>query len=139
MTGKISGLGLLLLLVFIGSGFLFQLNSTPSRVQTARLEPFGEVQVHLQTEPDPPKTGGIPLMIHITDANGKPVAVDKVEYQYWSKEQEAQILEGEPKGEGNFTAIAGIGSVGEWQVQATLFKGAQLTQVKFTLRVMPNI
>lgn len=38
-----------------------------------------------------------------------------------------------------FAATAGLDSVGEWQVRVTLFKGAQQTQVKFTLRVMPNI
>ncbi len=139
MTGKIGGLGLLVLLIFIGGSFLFQLNSTPSRVQTARLDPFGEIQVHLQTEPDPPKPGSIPLMLHITDANGNPVSVDKVRYEYWSQDQDTQTLDGESKGEGSFSAIAGIGSVGEWQVQVTLFKGTQQTQVKFTLRVMPNI
>jgi hypothetical protein len=139
MTGKIGGLGLLLLGLFIGGSFLFQLTSTPSRTQSARLDPFGEINVHLQTDPDPPKPGGIPLMIDITDANGKPVAVDKVEYDYWSKDQAAQVLAGESTGVGSFSTVAGIGSVGEWQVQVTLFKGTQQTQVKFTLRVMPNI
>ncbi len=100
MTSKIGGLGLLLLGLFIGGSFLFQLTSTPSRTQSARLDPVGEIKVHLQTEPDPPKPGGIPLMIHITDANGKPVAVDKVEYEYWSKDQAAQTLDGESTGEG---------------------------------------
>ena len=139
MTGKIGGLGLLLLGLFIGGSFLFQLSSTPARTAGAHLDPYGEIKVHLQTEPDPPKPGSIPLMIHITDANGKPVAVDKVRYEYWSKDQAAQTLDGEATGDGLFDAVAGIGSVGEWQVQVTLFKGTQQTQVKFTLRVMPNI
>ncbi len=139
MTGKIGGLGLLLLGLFIGGSFLFQLTSTPARTVSARLDPYGEINVHLQTDPDPPKPGGIPLMIQITDANGKPVAVDKVKYEYWSKDQAAQTLDGESTGDGSFDAVAGIGSVGEWQVQVTLFKGTQQTQVNFTLRVMPNI
>lgn len=139
MTGKIGGLGLLLLGLFIGGSFLFQLTSTPARTASARLDPYGEINVHLQTQPDPPKTGGIPLMIDVTDANGKPVAVDKVRYEYWSKEQAVQTLDGESKSVGSFSAVAGIGSVGEWQVRVTLFKGVQQTQVKFTLRVMPNI
>ncbi len=139
MTGKIGGLGLLVLALFVGGNFIFQLTNTPSRVQTARLDPFGEIAVHLQTEPDPPKPGGIPLMLHITDVKGNPVVVDKGQYEYWSQDQDRQTLEGESQGDGSFSAIAGIGSVGEWQVRVTLFKGTQQTQVKFTLRVMPNI
>lgn len=139
MTGKVALLGLVALALFIFGNFYLQLTGGPSRTQTARLDPYGDISIHLQTEPDPPKTGGIPLMLHITDASGKPIAVDKVEYEYESEKQSARTLAGEGAGEGTFKAVAALTDVGEWNIRVTLFKGTQQTQVKFSVRVMPNI
>ena len=139
MTGKIALLGLALLAIFILGNFYFHLSEGPSRTQTARLDPYGEISIHLETEPDPPKTGGIPLMLHITDQNGKSIAVDQVEYEYAFQNREIKTLKGESMGVGAFKAVAGLTDVGEWQVRVTLFKGSQQTQVKFTLRVGANI
>jgi hypothetical protein len=139
MTGKIALLGLLALAIFIFGNFYFQLSGGPSRTLTARLDPYGEISIHLETEPDPPKTGGIPLMLHITDQNGKSIAVDQVEYEYAFQSREIQTLKGENVGVGAFKAVAALTDVGEWQVRVTLFKGSQQTQVKFTLRVGANI
>ena len=139
MTGKIALLGLGALAIFIFGNFYFQLSGGPSRTQTARLDPYGEISIHLETEPDPPKTGGIPLMLHITDQNGKSIAVDQVEYEYAFQNREIKSLKGESMGLGAFKAVAALTDVGEWQVRVTLFKGSQQTQVKFTLRVGANI
>ncbi len=139
MTGKFSLLGLLALLLFAGGAFVLQLTSAPTRTLDARVEPYGDIQVHLQTEPDPPKTGGIPLMIHLTDKQGNPVTVDQVKYEYWMKGEEIQTLDGKVLTPGTYTAIAGLNDVGEWQVRVTLVKNNQQTLVKFLLRVMPNI
>ena len=138
MTTRFSLLGLLAIALFAGGVFMVQLTGTPPRTVDARLDPYGSIQVHLQTEPDPPKPGGIPLMIHLTDAGGKPISVDQVKYEYWEKSDEPETLEGEATGPGSYSAVAGIKSVGEWQVRVTLFKGSQQSQVKFVLRVMPN-
>lgn len=139
MTGKIALLGLGALAIFIFGNFYFQLSGGPSRTQMARLDPYGEISIHLETQPDPPKTGGIPLMLHITDQNGKSIAVDQVEYEYAFQNREIKTLKGESVGVGAFKAVAVLTDVGEWQVRVTLFKGSQQTQVKFTLRVGANI
>ncbi|MBI4674549.1 MAG: hypothetical protein HY741_23130 [Chloroflexi bacterium] len=139
MTTKVGGLGLLGLTLFIAISFIVQLNSAPPRMLSARLDPFGDVNVHLQTQPDPPKTGGIPLILHITDASGQAVAVDQVKYEYWKEERAPLTLTGESSDGSTFQAIAELDSVGDWQVRVTLFKGSQQTQMTFTLRVMPNI
>ncbi|MBI4786003.1 MAG: hypothetical protein HY782_03030 [Chloroflexi bacterium] len=139
MTGKVALLGLAFLTLFIFGNFYFTLTGGPSRTQTARLDPYGEISIHLETEPDPPKTGGIPLMLHITDPSGKSIAVDEVQYEYAFQDREPRTLKGESKGVGAFTAVAALNDVGEWQVRVTLVKGTQQTQVKFTLRVGANI
>lgn len=139
MTGKVGGLGLLALTIFIAISFVLQLTSTPPRVQAARIDPFGDVKVHLETQPDPPKTGGIPLTIHITDASGKSVAVERAQFEYWAENNPMQTRAGDSLGNGEFKTVAALSSVGEWQIRVTLFKGAQQTQVTFTIRVMPNI
>lgn len=138
MTGKVGLLGLGLLAVFIFASFYIQLSGGPSRTQTARLEPYGKISVHLETQPDPPKTGGIPLILHLTDQNGKPVVVDKVHYEYAFQDRAARQMDGEKIGDA-FQATAVLTDVGEWQVHVTLFKGTQQTQVTFILRVMANI
>ncbi len=139
MTGKIGLLGLVFLAVFIFGSFYIQLASGPARTQTARLDPFGEIRVHLETQPDPPKTGSIPLILHITDPSGKAVAVDKAHYAYSFQERSAREMDGERVADGTFQATAALTDVGEWQVYVTLFKGAQQAQVTFILRVMANI
>ncbi len=139
MTGKIGLLGLGLLTFFIFGSFYFQLTSGPSRTQTARLDPYGEISVHLETEPDPPKTGGIPLMLHITDQSGKSVEVDKVQYDYAFQGRAPKTLTGESTGVGAFQAVAALTDVGEWQVRVTLFKGTEQAQVQFTVHVGANI
>lgn len=139
MTGRIGLLGLAFLAIFIFGNFYLQLTSAPSRTLTAWLEPFGDISVRLETQPDPPKTGGIPLILHITDQGGQSVAVDRVDYEYQSEKQAPRTLKGEPTGAGEFRAVAALSDVGVWTVRVTLFKGAQQTQVTFTLRVMPNI
>ncbi len=139
MTGKIGLLGLAFLAVFIFGSFYIQVAGGPSRTQTARLDPFGDISVHLQTEPDPPKTGGILLMLHITDQSGKPIDLDKVQYEYAYQDRAPRTLEGERKGSGAFTAVAALTDVGDWQVRVTLVKGTAQTQVTFTVRVGANI
>ncbi len=139
MTGKVGLLGLALLAVFIFGSFYVQLTGGPSRTQTVRLDPYGNISVHLETQPDPPKTGGIPLILHLTDQNGKPVAVDKVHYAYSFQERGEREMDGERAGDGVFKATAALTDVGEWQVHVTLYKGTQQTQVSFVLRVMANI
>lgn len=139
MTKKIGLFGILALTLFIFGSFFLQMSSGPSRTQNAQLDPFGEISVHLETQPDPPKPGGIPLILHITDKSGNPVAVDKVQYEYAFKDQSARVLEGRTSGTGTIQAVASITDVGDWQVRVTLFKGNQQTQVKFTLRVGANI
>ncbi len=139
MTGKIGLLGLAFLAVFIFGNFYLQLAGTPPRMQTARLDPYGDISIHLETQPDPPKTGGIPLILHITDQNGKNVAVDKVHYEYSFQDRSVREMDGESAGDGTYQATAALTDVGEWQVHVTLFKGTQQTQVKFILRVMANI
>ena len=139
MTAKVGGLGLLAIALFVAWSFVTQVGGAPPRTMAARLDPFGEITIHLQTDPDPPKTGNIPLLLHLTDAGGKPLSVDKVQYEYWSKDQPARTIQGESAGVGTYKGLAGLADVGEWQVYVTLFKGSQQTQVKFILRVMPNI
>ncbi len=139
MTGKIGLLGLAFVAIFIFGSFYVQLSGGPSRTLAARLDPYGDISIHLETQPDPPKTGGIPLMMHITDQNGKSIAVDQVQYEYAFQDQPIKTLKGESTGVGAYTAVATLTDVGEWQVRVTLFKGNQQTQVKFTLRVGANI
>ena len=139
MTGKVALLGLALLGIFIFGNFYLTLTGGPSRTQTVRLDPYGDVNIHLETEPDPPKTGGIPLMLHISDQNGTRIEVDQVQYEYAFQDREPRTLKGEGMGVGAFKAVAALTDVGEWQIRVTLFKGSQQTQVKFTLRVGANI
>ncbi len=139
MTGKVGLLGLAFLAIFIFGSFYLQLTSAPSRTQVGRLEPYGDINVHLETQPDPPKTGGIPLIVHLTDQSGKSIAVDKVHYEYSFQNRGANEIDGEPMEAGMFKAIAALTDVGEWQVRVTLFKDTQQMQVKFILRVMANI
>ncbi len=139
MTGKMALLGLALLALFIFGNFLFQLMGGPSRTLSTRLEPYGDIQVHLETEPDPPKTGGIPLTIHITDQRGKRVEVDQVQYDYRFQERDAKALKGTLKGIGEYSAVAQLTDVGEWRVHVTLVKGSQVAQVEFVVRVGANI
>lgn len=138
MTGKVGLLGLAFLTIFIFGSFYIQLTSGPSRTQTARLDPYGNISVHLETQPDPPKTGGIPLILHLTDQNGKPVEVDKVHYAYSFQDRTAREMDGEKIGDA-YQATAVLTDVGEWQVHVILYKGTQQTQVTFILRVMANI
>ncbi len=139
MTGRFGLIGLTFLTIFIFGNFYLQLTGSPSRTQSTRLEPFGDISVHLQTQPDPPKTGGIPLILHITDSSGKSVAVDRVEYVYEFQGRTVGQLSGEAMGAGTFEAVAALTDVGEWKIRVTLFQGTQQTQVEFTLRVMANI
>ena len=139
MTGKIGLLGLAFLAIFIFGNFFVQLTGGPSRTQTARLDPVGDMSVHLATEPDPPKTGGIPLTLHITDQNGKPVDLDKVEYAYVFQDRAPRTLEGVRAHSGTYTAVATLTDVGDWNVRVVLFKGNAQTQVTFTVRVGANI
>ena len=139
MTGKIGLLGLAFLAIFIFGNCFVQLTGGPSRTQTARLDPLGDISVHLETEPDPPKTGGIPLTLHIIDQSGKPVDLDKVQYEYAFQDRALRTLEGARAGSGVFTAIAALTDVGDWKVRVTLFKGTVQTQVTFTVRVGANI
>jgi len=139
MTGKVGLLGLVFLAIFIFGSFYIQLTGAPSRTQTARLDPYGNISVHLETQPDPPKTGGIPLILHLVDQDGKPITVDKVHYEYSFQNRGVRGVDGELTGDGTFKAIAALTDVGEWQVHVTLFKGVQQTQVTFILRVMANI
>lgn len=139
MSKKLGLIGFVVLTIFIFGNFYIQLNDGPSRTQNARLDPFGPINIHLETKPDPPKPGGIPLILHVTDQNGKAVAVDKVQYEYAYKDEPGRVLEAKPGPDGSVQATATITNVGEWQVHVTLFKGVQQTQVKFTLRVGANI
>lgn len=139
MTGKVALLGLVALFVFIFGNFYIQLTGGPSRTLTTRLDPYGDINVHLETEPDPPKTGGIPLMLHITDQSGKPVEVDAVQYDYRFQDREPRTLKGDIKGPGNVTAVAALTDVGEWRVHVTLVKGDKRSDVEFVLRVGANI
>ncbi len=139
MSGKFGLIGLIFLTIFIFGNFYLQLTGAPSRAQSARLEPFGDISVHLQTQPDPPKTGGIPLILHVTGSDGKSVAVDRVEYAYEFQGRTVGQLSGEAMGAGTFQAIATLTDVGDWKIHVTLFQGTQKTQVEFTLRVMANI
>jgi hypothetical protein len=139
MSGKFGLIGLVILSVFIFGNFYLQLTGGPSRTQSARLEPFGDINVHLQTQPDPPKTGGIPLIVHITDAAGKSMSIDRVDYAYALSGGLVNQLSGDAMDAGTFQAVAALTEVGEWQVRVTLFKGSQRTQVTFLLRVMANI
>ncbi len=139
MSAKTALLGLVLLSIFIFGSFYFQLVNGPSRTQSARLDPYGEISVHLETQPDPPKTGSIPLILHLTDQNGKSVEIDGVRYEYAFQDRAPKMLQGETIGAGAFQAIAGLNDVGEWQIRVILVKGNQQTQVKFTLRVGANI
>ncbi len=139
MSAKFAWLGLGVMALFIFGNFYFQLTGGPSRTLTARLDPYGDISVHLETEPDPPKTGRIPLMIHLTDQDGNRIAVDKVQYEYAFQDREPKALIGEGMEVGAFKAVAVLTDVGEWQIDVTLFKGSQQTQVKFTLRVGANI
>ena len=139
MTRRIGLLGFALLAIFIFGSFYIQLTGGPSRTQTARLDTFGDISVHLQTEPDPPKTGGIPLMLHITDQSGKAIDLDKVQYEYAFQDRPPRTVEGERKGNGTFTAVAALTDVGDWKVRVTLFKGTVQTRVTFTVRVGANI
>jgi hypothetical protein len=139
MSGKVGKLGLAFLAIFIFGNFYLQLTSAPARTQSARLDSLGEFTAHLQTQPDPPKTGGIPLILHFTDANGKYVEVDKVVYEYEFQDRGSRKQEGERVSDGIFQTTAGLDNVGDWYVVVTLYKGTQQTQVSFTLRVMPNI
>ncbi len=139
MTGKIGLLGLAFLAIFIFGNFYIQLTGGPSRTQTARLDPFGDISVHLETDPDPPKTGGIPLMLHITDQGSKAIDLDKVEYEYSYQDRPPRTMEGKRKGNGAFTAVAALTDVGDWNVRVTLFKGTVQTQVTFIVRVGANI
>lgn len=66
MSSKVGSFGLLALGLFIAVSFIVQMTGAPSRTLSARLDPYGDITVHLQTQPDPPKTGGIPLIIHGT-------------------------------------------------------------------------
>ncbi len=138
-SGKVGFYGLIFLAIFIFGNFYLKLNGAPARTQNARLEPFGEISVHLQTQPDPPKMGGIPITLHITDASGKSVAIDKAVFEYEFQDRAARKQEGELVSEGVFQTAAALTGVGEWTVVVRLFKGTQQTQVKFALRVMPNI
>jgi len=139
MTGKVGLLGLAFLTLFIFGSFYIQLTGGPARTQTARLDPFGDISVHLETQPDPPKIGGIPLILHITNQSGKNVQVDRVQYDYEYQDRGVRTLNGERAGDGTFKAVAALTDVGEWQVHVTLFKGTQQAQVTFVLRVMANI
>ena len=139
MTRRIGLLGFALLAIFIFGSFYIQLTGGPSRTQTARLDPFGDINIHLETEPDPPKTGGIPLTLHITDQDGKPVDLDNVQYEYAFQDRPPQTVGGERKGNGVFTAVTALTDVGDWKVRVTLFKGTVQTQVTFTVRVGANI
>lgn len=139
MTRKVALLGIVALIIFIFGNFYLQLSGGPSRTLTTRLDPYGDVQVHLQTQPDPPKTGGIPLTVHITDAQGKSVDVDSVQYDYRFQDREPKTLIAQLKGPGEFSAVAGLTDVGEWRVHVTLVKGSQQAQVEFVVRVGANI
>ncbi len=139
MTGKVALLGMLLLAVFTLGSFYVQLTGGPSRTLSTRLDPYGDISIHLETEPDPPKTGGIPLILHITDQSGKSVEVDQVQYEYAFQEREPRTLKGEKLAVGAFKGTAALTDVGEWQVRVTLFKANQQAQVKFILRVGANI
>ncbi len=139
MTRQVALLGLALLTIFILGSFYLQLTEAPSRTQTARLDPYGAINVHLETDPDPPKTGGIPLVVHITNQNGTAVAVDRAQYEYALGDRKSRTVSGESTGDGAFTAVAALTDVGEWQVRVTLFKGSRQTQVAFKLRVGANI
>lgn len=139
MTGKVGLIGLTFLTIFIFGNFYLKLTNSPSRTQSARLEPFGEISVHLETQPDPPKTGAIPLILHITDSDGKSIAVDKVHYEYSFQNRAVNLIDGEAIGAGTFKTIATLTDVGEWQVRVTVFKDTQQMQVNFILRVMANI
>lgn len=139
MSSKVGGIGLLALGLFIAASFVLQMTGAPPRSLSVRLEPYGDVSVHLQTQPDPPKMGGIPLILHLTDTGGKPIEIDAVRYEYQFQDQAAQTVQGERVDAGAFKAIAPLMSVGEWNVRVTLYKGTQQTQATFILRVMPNI
>ncbi len=139
MAGKIALLGLGVLTLFILGNFYFQVTGGPSRTLAARLDPYGDISVHLQTEPDLPKTGRIPLVVHITDQSGKSVEVDEVQYEYAFQGRDPKTQDAESTGVGAFQAVAALTDVGEWQVIVTLFKGTQQTQVKFIVRVGANI
>jgi hypothetical protein len=139
MTKKLGLLGLLALAAFIFGNFYIQLTNGPARTIKTRLESLGEISVHLETRPDPPKPGGIPLIVHITDQNDKPVLVDQVEYEYAQKGESPHPLTGKLTADGSFQATASITDVGEWEVRVILFKGNQQTQVQFVLNVGANI
>lgn len=138
MTKKVGLLGLALLALFIAASFYFQLSNGPSRTQTAQLEPYGTINVHLETQPDPPKKGTVPFLVHLTDQNGKPIAVDKVHYTYSFKEHTVSEMYGQKVGDA-YQATATLTDVGDWQVHVFLFQGTQQAQISFVLQVMANI
>ena len=138
MTRKIGLIGLAILAVFILASFYVQLVSGPSHTQTTRLDPYGIVNVHLETQSDPPKMGKVPFIVHLTDQNGKPVWVDRLHYAYSFKNGTLQEMYGEPVGDA-YQATASLTDVGEWQVHVFLFQGEQQVQLTFVVRVMPNI
>ncbi len=139
MEKRFGLLGLLFLFVFISGSFYYQLNREPSRTVKVSLPSVGEVTAVLTTQPDPPKTGGIPLTVRLTDSAGRPVTVDKAVFKYAKKDAEAAVAEGQALSAGTYQAIARLSSVGEWTVEVILTSDGRDTTAHFDLRVMPNI
>lgn len=97
-------------------------------------------RVTLFMEPDPPKTGPIPVRVEITDVNGLPIRVDEVVVRYGMESQPPRERAAVPGASlGLYRAQIEFANVGRAWVEVLIRRGNTRGQLTFRIEVRPNI
>lgn len=95
------------------------------------------LNVTLTTNPDPPKSGNIELVIKVSDQAGQPVADAEVSVVADHIDISGMILRGKAtaQGSGRYATVANFSMSGNWKVTVEARKGAATQKQDFTLAV----
>lgn len=145
-TGKTSGalrvlyvLIPLALAVFIGLVFYQQMARAPSR-EVVVGSGDNALRVQLWTNPDPPKTGAVPVEARLATLAGTLVQVDRTLISYGQAGKEATAtVEAERQADGAYRASATFTAVGDWWIEVTVLYGPLTVNARFPVYVAPNI
>lgn len=107
--------------------------ATTATPQTAE----GGLSVTLTTNPDPPRSGNIELVVKVSDQAGQPVADAEVSVVADHIDMSGMILRGKAtaQGSGRYATAANFSMSGNWKVTVEARKGAATQKQDFTLAV----
>lgn len=131
-----------ILVALLAWATLNELGRSSNREATVNLGGTDLVTIRFTTDPYPPlPTGAVRLTFMPMDARQRPVALDRITFDYGQEGQEQPVGSGEAQlltdGGGQFYGTAQFPSVGNWWVRVRVQRGNSRAETRFTFYVKP--